>query len=152
MSSPLFRIQVLSWKPRAFVYHNFLSVSEVRHVLQLAAPQVRTGGGASSTGSTQQRPVQAPASSATDPHTVFACCLALLASFQTSLGVTHRRQWQGPALGCPVASSMLYWLPRTSSVHSPFPHPPTPHTLHRTPCCPPHFHTPDEALHGGGPQ
>lgn len=35
-----FRIQVLSWKPRAFVYHNFLSVSEVRHILQLAAPQV----------------------------------------------------------------------------------------------------------------
>lgn len=34
-------IQVLSWKPRAFVYHNFLSTSEIRHVLRLAAPQMK---------------------------------------------------------------------------------------------------------------
>jgi len=34
-------VQVLSWSPRAFVYHNFLSPQEVRHILQLAAPQMK---------------------------------------------------------------------------------------------------------------
>eukprot|EP00955_Chlamydomonas_euryale_P067400 359833-Chlamydomonas_euryale.AAC.11 len=35
-----YRVQVLSWKPRAFVYHNFLSKAELKHILELAAPQV----------------------------------------------------------------------------------------------------------------
>mmetsp|Transcript_26898 Transcript_26898/g.58722 ORF Transcript_26898/g.58722 Transcript_26898/m.58722 type:complete len:357 (-) Transcript_26898:792-1862(-) len=34
-------IQVLSWKPRAFVYHNFLTTAEVTHILKLAAPQMK---------------------------------------------------------------------------------------------------------------
>jgi len=34
-------VQVLSWKPRAFIYHNFLSKAEIRHVLKLAGPQMK---------------------------------------------------------------------------------------------------------------
>ncbi|KAG1660152.1 hypothetical protein FOA52_007809 [Chlamydomonas sp. UWO 241] len=34
-------IQVLSWKPRAFVYHNFLSQAEVAHILRLARPLMK---------------------------------------------------------------------------------------------------------------
>ncbi|KAG1679469.1 hypothetical protein FOA52_011067 [Chlamydomonas sp. UWO 241] len=34
-------VQVLSWSPRAFVYHNFLSRPEVAHILKLAAPQMK---------------------------------------------------------------------------------------------------------------
>eukprot|EP00798_Chlamydomonas_sp_ICE-L_P026246 gene26246-17345_t len=33
------RVQVLSWKPRAFVYHNFLSHIEAAHILKTAGPQ-----------------------------------------------------------------------------------------------------------------
>ncbi|GFH26356.1 uncharacterized protein HaLaN_24493 [Haematococcus lacustris] len=32
-------VQVLSWKPRAFVYHHFLSDAEAAHIIKLAAPQ-----------------------------------------------------------------------------------------------------------------
>ena len=31
------RIQTLSWKPRAFIYHDFLSRSEARHIIELAS-------------------------------------------------------------------------------------------------------------------
>ena len=31
------RIQTLSWKPRAFVYHNFLSRMEAQHVIKLSS-------------------------------------------------------------------------------------------------------------------
>lgn len=34
------RIQTISWKPRAMVYHNFLSDSEARHIIGLAEHQV----------------------------------------------------------------------------------------------------------------
>lgn len=34
------RIQVLSWEPGAFVYHKFLSRSEVKHLLELSSPLV----------------------------------------------------------------------------------------------------------------
>jgi len=34
-------VQVLSWKPRAFVYHNFLSDAEAAHVILMAAPQMK---------------------------------------------------------------------------------------------------------------
>jgi hypothetical protein len=30
----------VSWKPRAFIYHNFLSDAEAEHIKQLAAPTV----------------------------------------------------------------------------------------------------------------
>jgi len=35
-----YRVQVISWKPRAFVYHNFLSDDEAAHIIKTAAPQV----------------------------------------------------------------------------------------------------------------
>jgi len=34
-------VQVLSWRPRAFVYHNFLSRDEVRHILKLSSIQMK---------------------------------------------------------------------------------------------------------------
>lgn len=34
-------VQVLSWRPRAFIYHNFLSDSEAAHIIKLAAPQMK---------------------------------------------------------------------------------------------------------------
>ncbi|GAX79135.1 hypothetical protein CEUSTIGMA_g6575.t1 [Chlamydomonas eustigma] len=34
-------VQILSWRPRAFVYHNFLSRDEVRHILNLASIQMK---------------------------------------------------------------------------------------------------------------
>jgi len=34
-------IQTISWSPRAFVYHNFLSRDEVRHIVKLAAVQMK---------------------------------------------------------------------------------------------------------------
>ncbi|KAL6752059.1 hypothetical protein V8C86DRAFT_2764411 [Haematococcus lacustris] len=34
-------VQVLSWEPRAFVYHNFLSDAEAAHIIKLAAPQMK---------------------------------------------------------------------------------------------------------------
>jgi hypothetical protein len=39
-ASPPCRIEVVSWKPRAFVYHNFLSDAEAEHIKKLAAPTV----------------------------------------------------------------------------------------------------------------
>jgi hypothetical protein len=37
------RVEVVSWKPRAFLYHNFLSDEEAEHMKQLAAPTVSSG-------------------------------------------------------------------------------------------------------------
>eukprot|EP00798_Chlamydomonas_sp_ICE-L_P021599 gene21599-28598_t len=34
-------IQTISWKPRAFVYHNFLSHQEAAHIISLASPQMK---------------------------------------------------------------------------------------------------------------
>jgi prolyl 4-hydroxylase len=34
-------VQVLSWKPRAFIYHNFLTDAEAAHLIKLAAPQMK---------------------------------------------------------------------------------------------------------------
>eukprot|EP00798_Chlamydomonas_sp_ICE-L_P021598 gene21598-28597_t len=34
-------IQTIAWKPRAFVYHNFLSHSEAAHIISLASPQMK---------------------------------------------------------------------------------------------------------------
>lgn len=34
-------VQVLSWRPRAFIYHNFLNDAEAAHVIKLAAPQMK---------------------------------------------------------------------------------------------------------------
>lgn len=34
-------IQTISWQPRAFVYHNFLSDEECAHIIKLAAPQMK---------------------------------------------------------------------------------------------------------------
>eukprot|EP01026_Neomeris_dumetosa_P020946 TRINITY_DN1848_c1_g1_i2.p1 TRINITY_DN1848_c1_g1~~TRINITY_DN1848_c1_g1_i2.p1 ORF type:complete len:115 (-),score=5.46 TRINITY_DN1848_c1_g1_i2:55-399(-) len=34
-------IETMSWSPRAFVYHNFLSEEECNHVIKLAATQLR---------------------------------------------------------------------------------------------------------------
>lgn len=35
------RIETISWSPRAFIYHNFLSPEEVEHMLSLVEKQVR---------------------------------------------------------------------------------------------------------------
>ena len=35
------RIQTISWTPRAQIYHNFISDSEARHIIELARFQVR---------------------------------------------------------------------------------------------------------------
>lgn len=35
------RIELVSWQPRAFIYHNFLSDEECKHLIRLAAPLVR---------------------------------------------------------------------------------------------------------------
>eukprot|EP00798_Chlamydomonas_sp_ICE-L_P021602 gene21602-28602_t len=37
----LIGIQTISWKPRAFVYHNFLSHQEAAHIISLASPQMK---------------------------------------------------------------------------------------------------------------
>ncbi|KAG2444390.1 hypothetical protein HXX76_001143 [Chlamydomonas incerta] len=34
-------IQTISWRPRAFIYHNFLSDAEVRHIIDLARGQMK---------------------------------------------------------------------------------------------------------------
>mmetsp|Transcript_25114 Transcript_25114/g.63685 ORF Transcript_25114/g.63685 Transcript_25114/m.63685 type:complete len:368 (-) Transcript_25114:544-1647(-) len=34
-------VQTISWRPRAFVYHNFLSDAECAHIIKLAAPQMK---------------------------------------------------------------------------------------------------------------
>ena len=36
------RVELVSWKPRAFVYHNFLSPEECEHIMQEASPMVRS--------------------------------------------------------------------------------------------------------------
>ncbi len=36
----LCRVEVLSWKPRAFIYHNFLSAEECDHIIRTAKPLV----------------------------------------------------------------------------------------------------------------
>eukprot|EP00878_Enallax_costatus_P043371 GHUV01051329.1.p2 GENE.GHUV01051329.1~~GHUV01051329.1.p2 ORF type:complete len:112 (+),score=21.74 GHUV01051329.1:603-938(+) len=33
-------IEVISWKPRAFIYHNFLTDEEAEHIKKMAAPMV----------------------------------------------------------------------------------------------------------------
>ena len=35
------RVELLSWKPRAFLYHNFLSPAECQHIIQEAKPMVQ---------------------------------------------------------------------------------------------------------------
>lgn len=39
------RIQLVSWKPRAFIYHNFLSDAEAEHMKRLAAATVSSSAG-----------------------------------------------------------------------------------------------------------
>ncbi len=34
-------VEAVSWKPRAFIYHNFMSEEECNHLLKLAVPQMR---------------------------------------------------------------------------------------------------------------
>ena len=34
------RVELVSWKPRAFLYHNFLSLQECQHIMQEAKPMV----------------------------------------------------------------------------------------------------------------
>ncbi len=34
------RVEVLSWQPRAFHYHNFLTPEECAHIMRAAKPQV----------------------------------------------------------------------------------------------------------------
>lgn len=34
-------VEVLSWKPRAFLYHNFMSEAEANHLVRVAKPQMR---------------------------------------------------------------------------------------------------------------
>ena len=36
----LCRVELLSWKPRAFVYHNFLTAEECNHIISTAKPLV----------------------------------------------------------------------------------------------------------------
>ncbi len=36
----LCRIEVVSWKPRTFIYHNFMTDEEAEHIKKLAAPMV----------------------------------------------------------------------------------------------------------------
>jgi hypothetical protein len=33
-------VELVSWKPRAFLYHNFLSLQECQHIMQEAKPMV----------------------------------------------------------------------------------------------------------------
>jgi hypothetical protein len=35
------RIETVAWKPRVQIYHNFITEEEARHIVSLAAPQVR---------------------------------------------------------------------------------------------------------------
>lgn len=35
------RIETISWSPRAYIYHNFLSDEEIRHMLDLVETTVR---------------------------------------------------------------------------------------------------------------
>jgi len=42
------RVEVISWSPRAFIYHNFLSDSEISHMVQLVEDKVRAATEASS--------------------------------------------------------------------------------------------------------
>lgn len=44
------RIEVVSWKPRAFIYHNFLSEEEAEHMKRMAAPTVSSCRGCGLTG------------------------------------------------------------------------------------------------------
>jgi prolyl 4-hydroxylase len=34
-------VESIAWKPRAFIYHNFMSEEECNHLMQLAAPQMK---------------------------------------------------------------------------------------------------------------
>lgn len=36
----LCRVELLSWKPRAFIYHDFLSAYECNHIIRTAQPLV----------------------------------------------------------------------------------------------------------------
>jgi hypothetical protein len=40
---PSRRVETVSWAPRAFVYHNFMSDEECQHIIAKAAPHVRPG-------------------------------------------------------------------------------------------------------------
>ena len=35
------RIETISWKPRAFVYHNLLTMAEVDHLVKIGSQRVR---------------------------------------------------------------------------------------------------------------
>ena len=36
------RVETISWKPRAYIYHNFMSEEECDHIVELARPLVMT--------------------------------------------------------------------------------------------------------------
>ena len=44
-------IEVVSWKPRAFVYHGFLTHSECDHIIALATPRLTRSGVTNADGS-----------------------------------------------------------------------------------------------------
>jgi prolyl 4-hydroxylase len=56
------RIETISWSPRAFIYHNFLSREEVDHVVGLVEKLVR--GGAAAAAATAAAAVAAAAAAA----------------------------------------------------------------------------------------
>lgn len=35
----------MAWKPRVFIYHNFITEQEAKHLIELAAPSVGTAQG-----------------------------------------------------------------------------------------------------------
>lgn len=44
-------IEQVSWKPRAYLYHNFLSEEEADHIVELATPRIRRSSVVSEKGS-----------------------------------------------------------------------------------------------------
>ena len=51
-------IEALSWRPRAFLYHNFLSLEECDHIIAVATPSMERSSVINSDGSVGDDPIR----------------------------------------------------------------------------------------------
>ena len=75
-------IEALSWRPRAFLYHNFLSLEECDHIIEVATPSMARSSVINADGSVGDDPIRTSygtflsVSSSREGH-LAACTLAL---------------------------------------------------------------------------
>ncbi len=92
-------VQHVSWKPRVFIWHNFLTEQEARHIIKLAVPQMKRSTVVGAGGRSVEDSYRCAQSC---EHASSACCsspLPLDTLLLTLLSALSSSCWAGPATG-----------------------------------------------------